>query len=148
MIFGQVVTGTDSFSVPKENAPSKLPPFIAPFSTQIPAEDLAYLSAKGALKLPENTLQTALLRSYFDYVHPFMPILDLERFLRSVATQEGEHDRTSLLLFQAIMFAGTAHVDMDHLRKAGFRTRRQARKTFFQRTRVSARLTWPHLLRY
>jgi hypothetical protein len=34
------------------------------------------------------------------------------------------------------MFAGTAFVDMDYLRKAGYTNRKAARKAFFQKARV------------
>jgi len=35
------------------------------------------------------------------------------------------------------MFAGSAFVGMEHLRAAGYATRKDARKDFFQKTRVS-----------
>lgn len=117
-----------------------LPGFITTLVTQIPAEDMVYLYMKGALTLPSADVQNALLRSFFDYVYPFMPILDLDGFTQSVAARNGTSGKLSLLLFQAVLFAGTAHVSMDHLRNAGFRTRRQARKTLFQRTRVELSL--------
>jgi hypothetical protein len=42
----------------------------------------------------------------------------------------------SLLIFQAIMFAGAAFVDMYHLQNEGFRSRADARKTFYHRVRL------------
>lgn len=99
-------------------------------------EDIDYLAAKGALTIPEPQLRDELLKSYINYMHPFMPILDLDQFLRTIARNDGDQ-QLSLLLFQAVMFAGTASIDLDHLRAAGYPNRKAARKAFFQRTRVS-----------
>jgi hypothetical protein len=43
----------------------------------------------------------------------------------------------SLLLFQAMMFAGAGFADMAILRSAGFNSRKEARKHFFNRCKVS-----------
>jgi len=40
------------------------------------------------------------------------------------------------LVFQAIMFSGVASVDKKYLEAAGYATRREARRDFFQKTRV------------
>ncbi|KAF4472615.1 Cutinase transcription factor 1 beta [Fusarium albosuccineum] len=113
-----------------------LPGFIKPLAAGIETDDLAYLQSKGALKLPAEEFQNALLWSFFEYVYPFMPVVDLEEFLQSVHDREGDSGQISLLLFQAVLFAGTAHVSMDYLAKAGFHDRREARKAFFQRVRL------------
>jgi hypothetical protein len=62
-------------------------------------------------------------------------VLDLEYFLDSV---QGEHDdkKVSLVLFQAVMFAGTGFVDIEYLRAEGFESRKEARRSFFDRVRV------------
>jgi len=44
----------------------------------------------------------------------------------------------SLLLFQAIMFASSAHASEDTIRAAGYASRAEAKRTFYQRARVSA----------
>ncbi|KAK5154986.1 hypothetical protein LTR04_005881 [Oleoguttula sp. CCFEE 6159] len=49
---------------------------------------------------------------------------------------EGDGNLVSLLLFQCVMFAGTAFVDLRHLKNAGYASRREARKQFFQKTRL------------
>lgn len=66
-----------------------------------------------------------------------MPLLDLHEFIQTI---EGNHGRSavSLLLFQAVMFASTASVDLKYLKAAGYMTRREARRDFFQKTRVSS----------
>lgn len=66
-----------------------------------------------------------------------MPLLDMQEFLAIVNTTDGSRGQVSLFLYQAVMFAATAFVDMKHLRDAGFASRKAARKAFFQRARVS-----------
>ncbi|OQV01255.1 Fungal specific transcription factor domain-containing protein [Cladophialophora immunda] len=47
-----------------------------------------------------------------------------------------ENDKISLVLFQAVMFAGVAFTDLSHLQQEGFRTYNDARKTFFDRVKL------------
>jgi hypothetical protein len=101
------------------------------------ADDLIYLQSKGALTLPSHDCQQELIWSFFEYVYPLMPIVDLDEFVKILQDTDGNSGCTSLLLLQAILFAGTAYVKLDHLRAAGFSTRKEARKAFFQRVRVS-----------
>lgn len=112
-----------------------LPDYIRGLPQRLMSEDIDYLAAKGALTIPELELRNELLKSYIHYVHAYMPLLDLEEFLHIIARNDGIH-RMSLLLFQAVMFAGTAFIDLKHLQAAGFQTRKAARKVFFQRARV------------
>lgn len=114
----------------------QLPQYIRTLPTNIAVDDLTYLSSKGALEIPTPDLRNALIWSFFEYVYPFMPILDFDQFLQSINVQDGSNP-ISLLLFQAVLFAGTAHVEMSYLKRAGFQTRRDARKAFFQKVRVS-----------
>ncbi|KAK7408249.1 hypothetical protein QQX98_009561 [Neonectria punicea] len=113
-----------------------LPGFIKPLSYCIASDELEYLQSKGALTLPEEEFQNALIWSFFEYVYPYMPVVDLEEFLEPVYNRDGSSGQISLLLFQAVLFAGTAHVKMDHLNQVGFKTRREARKAFFLRVRL------------
>lgn len=114
----------------------QLPRYIRKLPTNIVGDDLAYLSSKGTFEIPAADLQNALIWSFFEHVYPFMPILDIDQFLQSINVQDGSNP-ISLLLFQAVLFAGTAHVEMSYLKRAGFQTRRDARKAFFQKVRVS-----------
>jgi hypothetical protein len=113
-----------------------LPDYIKPLPVRITRDDVEYLAKKGALTVPEVSLRNELLRSYLEYVHPFMPLLELHDFLSIIERGNGAAGKLSLLLFQAVMFAGTAFVGMSHLENAGYKTRKAARKVFFQKTRV------------
>jgi hypothetical protein len=120
----------------------QLPRFIKPLPAKIGPEEISYLEKKGALTVPKGTLRSEMLRAYVEFVHPYMPLLDLHDFLTVIDRSDGSKGKVSLILFQAVMFAGSAFVDMTHLRSAGYATRKEARKDFFQKTRVSL----PHFL--
>ncbi|WAO91601.1 Zn(2)-C6 fungal-type domain-containing protein [Fusarium falciforme] len=115
---------------------AQLPPFISPLPVRIPADDVAFLYSKGAFTLPSVDCQNALLRSYFNFTYPHMPSLDMNQFLGAMTARDAKPGQVSLLLLQAILFAGAAHVSMDHLKAAGFHTRKHARRKLFQRARL------------
>lgn len=115
----------------------KLPGYLKPLPQRMTSVDIDYLFAKGALSLPEDRVRNALLTSYIEYVHPYMPLLEVHDLLRTINDGTGANGKLSLLLFQAIMFGGTAFVDMEYLRAAGYSNRKAARKAFFQKARVS-----------
>lgn len=91
--------------------------------------------------MPSVGLRNELLKAYIEFVHPFMPLIDLYEFVMIIESNNGSLGRISLILFQAVMFAGSAFVDMHHLHNAGYATRKDARKDFFQKTRVSCILS-------
>lgn len=127
-------------SPPARRAKAALPDYIRPLHAKFQDEDIDFLRAKGALTVPDVDLRNELLKSYIQYVHTYMPLLELDEFL-TVIFRNDTSKRLSLLLFQAVMFAGTAFIDMEHLRAAGYDSRKTARKTFFQRARVGASLS-------
>ncbi|KAI1635948.1 fungal-specific transcription factor domain-containing protein [Biscogniauxia mediterranea] len=115
---------------------SQLPAFIRPLPAKIAPEDVSYLHTKGALSLPNPALQNALLRAYVEYVHPYMPLIDLHDFLSAVNSRDGLYGQISLFLYQSIMFAATAYVDVKYLREVGYPNRKAARKAFFYKARL------------
>ena len=121
---------------PSRSYNGPLPAYIKPLPPRMTADDIQYLWKKGALSIPDTIFRNALLQAYIEYVHPYMPLIELHDFLRMVEQNNGESGKISLVLFQAVMFAGTAFVDMSLLKSAGFTTRKAARKAFYQKARV------------
>lgn len=113
-----------------------LPAYLRPLPPRMTSADIDYLFAKGALHLPDAHVRNALIQSYLQYVHPYMPLIEVHEFLQIIEDGTGASGKLSLLLFQAVMFAGTAFVDMKYLRSAGYTNRKVARKSFFQKARV------------
>lgn len=110
--------------------------FLKPLPKWITPLDIDYLFVQGALSLPDAPLQNALLQSFFEFVHPYMPFENVHKLLKVLEDKTGKSGKISLLLFQAFMFAGTAFVDIKLLKTAGYSNRRAARKAFFQRVKV------------
>ncbi|KAH8727499.1 cutinase transcription factor 1 alpha [Phaeosphaeriaceae sp. PMI808] len=123
-------------NMPQRSLSGDLPPFVKPLPSKIGPEEISYLEKKGALTVPTGTLRSEMLRAYVEFVHPYMPLLDLHDFLTVIDKPDGSNGKVSLILFQAVMFAGSAFIDMPHLRNAGYATRKEARKDFFQKTRI------------
>ncbi|KAM0346059.1 hypothetical protein ACHAPU_005820 [Fusarium lateritium] len=123
-------------SLGEKETPSQFPAFLRPLPSKITPEDVDYLKIKGALSVPTLPLQNALIQAYVEYVHPYMPLMDLNSFLGVISSRDGQNGQTSLFLYQAVMFAASAFVDMKYLRESGYTTRKAARKSFFQKTRL------------
>ena len=130
-------TRLDLPQTPRSRLPqNKLPGYFKPLPLQISAVDIDCLYAKGALSLPDAPLRNALLRSYLEFVHPDMPIVEIHELLQIVSDGNGKSGRVSILLFQAMMFAGTAFVNMAYLKSAGYSNRKDARKALYQKAKV------------
>ena len=112
-----------------------LPLYIKPLPSRLTSDDIQYLEKKGALSIPAVPLRDELLRCYAEFVHPFMPLLNLHELVGAIDRNDGVQS-ASLLLFQAIMFAGVATADMRFLKAAGYTTRREARREFFAKARL------------
>jgi hypothetical protein len=99
-------------------------------------EDHAYLTLKGALRIVPIELRNQLLGAYIKYVHPLLPIIDLQAFLCSVMVNN-ETQFDSPLLHQAVMLAGSAFISQEAAIQAGFSSRKALRRTLFERAKVS-----------
>ncbi|KAI5465060.1 fungal-specific transcription factor domain-containing protein [Mariannaea sp. PMI_226] len=112
---------------------NQLPGFIKRFGKVLDDHDWEFLRSKDALTLPNPSLQAALIEAYFHNVHPLLPVLEVDQFLRSFDARSGQ---LSLLLFQSVLFAASAFIDMSLLADAGFQSRTEARLAFFEKARI------------
>lgn len=121
----------------KTNTPHDIhmPNYLEGLPTKLSPEDIKYLSVKGALNIPPPELRDNLLRSYSDNVHTNMPFIDISEFFHTVFKGNGVR-RISLLLFQAVMFAGAISIDIRYLEDVGYQCRENALRDFFTRARL------------
>lgn len=112
-----------------------LPIYIKPLSDSLGVHEITFLKNKSALDTPGVELRDELVRCYAEFVHPFMPLLDLHNFFTTIEGKESGN-QISLFLFQAVMFSGVAFIDMNRLEKAGYASRRDARRKFFLKARL------------
>ncbi|KAL2837828.1 fungal-specific transcription factor domain-containing protein [Aspergillus pseudodeflectus] len=124
--------------------PNNLPSYIKRPSTMLDIIDLQYLQGTDALNVPTGILRDELLKSYIRFVHPHMPIVDLANFVQAVKGSESicASDQLSLLLFQAVMFAGSLFIDLKYLLAAGYCSRKVARDHFFHRAQSLYRMQY------
>ncbi|OAG43754.1 hypothetical protein AYO21_01981 [Fonsecaea monophora] len=113
----------------------RLPNFVSPLVADLSPETTAYLQHRGVFDIPNANCRNELLRSYFLFSYPLLPLLDIGDFLRPMI-EDATGDKVSLLLFYAVMCSGAAHVDMQVLRELGFTSRKLARSAFFERARL------------
>jgi len=128
--------GGPNFQVETSAAVVPLPISFRPLPASITVADALHLQNRGALAIPSIALQNELFLAFVNYVYPYMPVIDLQQFIDALNCRDGRKGRVSLLLFHAVMFAGTAFVDIKHLHDAGCETRMKARRAFFLKTKV------------
>jgi hypothetical protein len=126
---------------------SHLPKYLKPLPAHLGLDENTYLVAKGAYTLPEQSIVEQILQSYAKWHHPLMPILDIDSFLRHIAADNIDQGKIGILLLQAMLYTGAAHVDLACLRKAGYNDRHAARTAFYRKARVSQEIvTSIHML--
>lgn len=119
-----------------------LPPFVERPRRSPDPERVNFLHSQGAFDAPTLALQHALIEAYIEFSYPYMPIISLQAFLDLVNnnshSQEGVR-KINILLYQAILFAGSAFVRTDLLEQENpnFSSRRLARGELAQRDMVS-----------
>lgn len=114
---------------------ASFPHFIRRTSVRLDEDDIQHLQRKGAFNIPDTSLRNDLLRCYVQYVHTYLPVLELESFLTAIEKNEATNT-ISLLLFQAVMFAATPYVAPGVLAAHGYPDRRKARRSFYLRAKL------------
>jgi len=64
-------------------------------------------------------------------------MLDINDFLHTISREDSSNGKLSLLVIQAVMFAGVGFADLQILQQAGFQSHKDAKKHFFKKTKVS-----------
>jgi hypothetical protein len=111
------------------------PPFVKKLPSRLQPEQVQFLNCKGALTIPSRWFLQIALAAYVDYVHPYMPILDLGHFLHTIAANNSQQT-VSIFLLQAVLFASSAFIPETCLEPAGFTDRRAVQRTFYRRAKV------------
>ncbi|KIX97977.1 uncharacterized protein Z520_06055 [Fonsecaea multimorphosa CBS 102226] len=145
---GDVPPGLDRLQIPspplaqfpEKISPRQLPAYIQPCPERFTDADIAYIRSKGALDIPHERLRNETVRCYFEYIHPFLPLLDPAQLLIVVDNSSSGHHcsgpQLSLLLFHSVMFAAVPFVDESLVREAGYANLKIARKAFFQKAKL------------
>lgn len=117
------------------------PSFIKPPSSRVEQRHLEFLRSEGALSLPDRQSQQAMVEAFAVFSYPYLPIVDLKKLLDPL--QDYGHLTTApcigLLLYQAILYAGSAFVDAHYFqgKDGALASRRATRAELSRRVTVS-----------
>lgn len=75
--------------------------------------EIALLEAKGAFQIPADGFRELLIESYFTYVHPLLPVIEMTSFWKQYEDQQPRS--ISILLLQS-MFLAACNVSQVSLR--------------------------------
>ncbi|OQE46685.1 hypothetical protein PENCOP_c001G00040 [Penicillium coprophilum] len=84
--------------------------------------------------MPPRPFQLTLVRAYINNIHPRVPFVDIKKLLHAISTEDPSQ-HISILLLQAILFAGSASISATELSAAGYRNKATACGEFFARAR-------------
>ncbi|OQV09904.1 Fungal specific transcription factor domain-containing protein [Cladophialophora immunda] len=131
---------TGGSSSEQHRATIDLPLYIRPVRPNFDPDDVELLARRRALTIPDTEIRDQLLRCFVLYVYPYMPIIDLQDLFDALDNQKTS--KISLTLFQAIMFAGSAYVDLGLLVRAGHENRRAARAEYYRKFKMLYDFDW------
>ncbi|KAJ5396940.1 transcriptional regulator family: Fungal Specific TF [Penicillium cosmopolitanum] len=112
----------DSFS-PRNCLWAKLP--------QLDDIDSEFLAKKGVFDLPPSHHLDSLVKTYFDHVYPFAPVINRVDFIRGY--QSGD---CSLFLLYVILAPASVHAPADVLSACGFASRSAAQELFYSKAKL------------
>ncbi|KAH7199011.1 uncharacterized protein B0J16DRAFT_392959 [Fusarium flagelliforme] len=98
-------------------------------------DDVNYLESQGCFKIPESTFLDNLVRAYFRYAHPILPVVNEAEFW-SIYDSGGKAGRIPFILLSAMLFVACKYVDHDVILGLQLDSASQARKRFFRKTQL------------
>lgn len=111
--------------------------YIMPLAANLSTIDLEYLSRKGALALPPVAFRNTCLCRYIEFVHPVLPLIDLNDFVTEISHGSNGGRGVSLLLLSAVIFAAVPFVETEHITSAGYASKLAARTELYKQAKVS-----------
>lgn len=106
----------------------------------IPPQDVNYLELQGCFRVPTRALLDDFLQQYFLHVHPMLPLVNEGDFweICGSGSRGGSesHERISLLVFQAILFAATPYISRETITALGHPTASAVRASLYRRAKL------------
>ncbi|KAK9473645.1 fungal-specific transcription factor domain-containing protein [Dipodascopsis tothii] len=110
---------------------SNLPQLSVHVPKDMPAHSVEYLSKNGYFDIPSRDTLDELFRVYFHNIHPFYPIIDRIEF-----AEQYSRGKVPIILLNALCFVAATYCPVDLIHRENFKTRREARMTFYQRAKT------------
>lgn len=98
---------------------------------------LRHLQDEGALDFPNSDLCFKLLQGYFQWFHPYFPIIDCTDFMWL-----HNAGKLSPLLLQAVLFISTTYCEDDDLDTLGLGDRQSAKAQLYNRAKILFEAEW------
>lgn len=114
-----------------------LPSHIAQPPLTISDAVVRFLQDTGAFDLPCLSTQKLLLEAFFDFVQPALPVTSYRQYEDVFDVQ---HGGISLLLYVAMLFAGSLYADQVQLSLDGYTDRWELMQDLFEKAKVCQRL--------
>ncbi|RFU25785.1 hypothetical protein B7463_g10557, partial [Scytalidium lignicola] len=103
-------------------------------------QDLSFLQQKEAFDLPERKIMDEFVFHYFQFIHPFFPIIEkttfFDRYRQTVTEGQDDVSGPSLLLLQAVLFSASSVTPLELLERAGYDSRKIARQSLYDKTKL------------
>ncbi|KFZ04035.1 hypothetical protein V502_10464 [Pseudogymnoascus sp. VKM F-4520 (FW-2644)] len=100
-------------------------------------DELVFLQSTGCLSLPGQVTMNGFVLAYFEFFHPFFPIVSKPAFLSEFQEMDMRSGKgPSLLLLRAILFIASGLVSTELFHSAGFDSRGEARQSLYKKTRA------------
>jgi hypothetical protein len=114
-----------------------LPQFIDRLPASLGSEDITFLSTKGAFHVPPRHVLQVILCRYVEFVHPALPLLDINPTMKTINDESGRSGRISILLLMAMIYAALPFVESKHVRGLGIESKLEARTLYYKKLKVS-----------
>ncbi|GES64570.1 hypothetical protein ATEIFO6365_0009005900 [Aspergillus terreus] len=99
-------------------------------------EKIVLLETQGCLRVPSRHALDALVKHYFLYVHPCLPLLDEAAFWREYRCTKAGGSGISIVLFRAMLFAASPLVPVEVAQQCGHETLLLARDDLYRRAKL------------
>jgi hypothetical protein len=134
-------SGDDAFENHTFNlTDSPWPHFMSPISSRVDDEDRLFLKSKGAFDVLDGHLTNAILDCSEKFVMPQLPILSIPDWRDKIMGWSVNEGQVSLLLYQAVMLAGSQHLDEEDVMNTDYSSRHDLQQQLYKRVRVSHHL--------
>jgi hypothetical protein len=111
-----------------------LPRFIKPLSPSLGTDDLRYLAKRKCFECMSSDLERIVIRRYAEFIHPLLPVLDLDEFVGIVFGDLPQ--KISLLLYHTVLCAGLAVVEIETIHEYGYDSKPSAREELYIKAKV------------
>ncbi|KAF9885061.1 hypothetical protein FE257_000792 [Aspergillus nanangensis] len=99
-------------------------------------EKIVLLESQGSLRVPSKSVIDSLIKHYFLYVHPCLPVIDEAAFWRDYRSSDSGVNGISIVLFRAMLFAASPFVPVEVAKQCGHASLLLARDDLYRRAKL------------